>query len=186
MIVPINIFSDEVLRRKAVPLEGMDSDTEELLGNMFETMYNAPGIGLAAPQVGRSLRLLVIDLSSLKEYSNLKPMVVINPRILDSRGYRAMEEGCLSLPGVQGDVVRPAVINLHYRDEHFEERTDEFSGMLARVLQHEIDHLDGKLFVDRLPKKERRKVQKDLDALVSGQFIASYPVVPSSVGAVQA
>jgi len=181
MIVPITIYNDEVLRSKALQVEGIDSDIEELLGNMFETMYNAPGIGLAAPQVGRSLQLLVLDISCMKEYANVRPMVVINPRIIDSRGYRAMEEGCLSLPGVQGDVVRPAVINLHHRDEHFEERTGEFSGMLARVLQHEIDHLEGKLFVDRLPKRERRKVQKDLEALSSGQFIASYPVASSPV-----
>ncbi|MCF8382686.1 MAG: peptide deformylase [Chlorobium sp.] len=181
MIVPINIYSDEVLRRQAVSLEGVDADIEELLGNMFETMYNAPGIGLAAPQVGRSLRLLIVDISCIREYENVKPMVVINPGILDSRGYRAMEEGCLSLPGVQGDVVRPAAINLSWRDEHFEERTGEFSGMLARVLQHEIDHLDGRLFVDRLQRRDRRKVQKELDALAEGRFSASYPVVPTSL-----
>jgi peptide deformylase len=186
MIVPINIYSDEVLRRKAVSVTGIDATIEELFGNMFETMYNAPGIGLAAPQVGRSLRLLVVDISCIREYENVKRMVVINPRILESRGYKAMEEGCLSLPGVQGDVVRPASINLSWRDEHFEERTGEFSGMLARVLQHEIDHLDGRLFVDRLQKRDRRKVQQDLDDLAEGRFSASYPVVPPAVHAGQA
>jgi peptide deformylase len=176
MIVPITIYSDDILRQKAVPLEGIDSGIRELIGNMFETMYKAPGIGLAAPQAGSSLRLLVLDISCMKEYAHVKPMVVINPVILSSRGYLAMEEGCLSIPGVQGDVVRPAVINLRYRDEEFAERTVEFSGMLARVLQHEIDHLDGRLFVDRLQKRDRRKVQKELDAISSGRFFASYPV----------
>jgi len=177
MIVPINIYSDDVLRQRALPLEGVDGEVEELLGNMFETMYSAPGIGLAAPQVGRSLRLLVLDISCMREYANVKPMVVINPEIVAVKGYRSMEEGCLSLPGLQGDVVRPSSISLKYRDAHFEGQSAEFSGLLARVLQHEIDHLDGRLFVDRLQKKERRKVQKELDALASGRFIASYPVV---------
>ncbi|MBM3162651.1 MAG: peptide deformylase [Chlorobi bacterium] len=187
MIVPITLYSDEVLHRKALPIEGVDADIEELVGSMFETMYNAPGIGLAAPQVGRSLQLLVVDISCMKEYAGAKPMVVINPRIIASGGgYLAMEEGCLSLPGVQGDVVRPATINLQYRDEHFEERTGEFSGMFARVLQHEIDHLEGRLFVDRLKKREMRRAKKDLDALVSGRFSASYPVASAPVAVAQA
>jgi peptide deformylase len=187
MIVPISIYSDEILHRKALPLDGIDAEIEELVGNMFETMYNAPGIGLAAPQVGRSLQLLVVDISCMKEYAGVKPMVVINPRIIASGGgYLAMEEGCLSLPGVQGDVVRPATLHLQYRDEHFEERTGEFSGMFARVLQHEIDHLHGRLFVDRLKKREMRRARKDLDALLSGRFIASYPVASVTAAAAQA
>lgn len=185
MIVPITIYGDEVLRRKALPLEGVDASTEELIGNMFETMYNAPGIGLAAPQVGRSVQLLVLDISCMKEYVDVGPMVVINPGVLGSRGYRSMEEGCLSLPGLQGEVVRPAEITLRYRDERFRERTAEFSGMLARVLLHEMDHLEGRLFVDRLPKKEKRKVQRELDALVRGEFEAEYPVVRSGTGTVK-
>lgn len=180
MIVPITLYSDDILRQKAVPLEGIDSCVRDLIGNMFETMYNAPGIGLAAPQAGSPLRLLVLDISCMREYAHVKPMVVINPVVLSSRGYLAMEEGCLSIPGVQGDVVRPAVISLRYRNEEFAEQTMEFSGTLARVLQHEIDHLDGRLFVDRLQKRDRRKVQKQLDAIASGSFAASYPVAEIS------
>lgn len=183
MILPITIYSDEILRQKALPVDGIDSGIRELIGNMFETMYKAPGIGLAAPQAGSSLRLLVLDISCMKEYAHIKPMVVINPMVLSSRGYLAMEEGCLSIPGVQGDVVRPSTISLRYRDEEFAEHTMEFSGMLARVLQHEIDHLDGRLFVDRLQKRERRKVQKDLEAIAAGRFIASYPVSKASESA---
>jgi len=181
MIVPINIYSDEILRQRAKPLKGVDSAIEELIASMFESMRNASGIGLAAPQVGHSLRLAVLDLSCLKSYEEMKPMVVINPHLLAVRGSCEMEEGCLSVPGVQGDVVRPSHITLKYRDEHFEEQVGEFSGMLARALQHEIDHLDGKLFVDRVQKRQRRKMQKELSALASGVVNAAYPVVLPNV-----
>ncbi len=180
MILPITIYSDDILRQKAKPLKGVDAETEELIGYMFESMHNASGIGLAAPQVGRSLRLLVLDVSCLDNYSEVKPMVVINPHVVAVQGFNSMEEGCLSIPGVQGDVERPAAISLKYRDEHFAERSGEFSGMLARVLQHEIDHLDGKLFVDRMERRDRRKIQKELDLLSAGIVTAKYPVVGRS------
>jgi len=176
MIVPINTYSDPVLSLKAKPLKGIDPSVEELIGNMFESMRNASGIGLAAPQIGSSLRLLVIDLSCMESHSDAKPVVVINPRILAVRGRSSAEEGCLSVPGVMGDVLRPSSISLHYRDEHFEEHTAEFSGMMARALQHEIDHLDGTLFVDRMDKRDRRKIQKELEAIAQGRVTAEYPL----------
>jgi peptide deformylase len=176
MILPINTFSDPVLAMKARPLKGIDSAIEELIAGMFDTMYKAPGIGLAAPQVGQSLRLVVVDISTIEEYADFRPMVVINPRIVSVRGRNSMEEGCLSVPGVAGDVVRPSSITLHYRDEKFEEQTASFSGMMARVLQHEIDHLDGTLFVDRMVKRDRRKIQKELEAIAEGRVKASYPL----------
>jgi len=182
MILPINIYSDDILRQKAKPLKGIDSTIEALIASMFESMRNAEGIGLAAPQVGHSVRLLVLDLSCIDNYANEKPMVVINPHILAVSGCNVMEEGCLSIPGVNGDVERPAVISLKYRDEHFLERTREFSGMLARALQHEIDHLDGTLFVDRMEKRSRKKIQKELTDIASGIIDAEYPVVsPANV-----
>ncbi len=176
MILPINTYSDEVLRRKAKPLKETGPEEDELVGNMFESMRNADGIGLAAPQVGESRRLLVVDLTPVDGYENVPPMVVINPHILDVRGYVTMEEGCLSIPDVRGDVVRPSTIQLKYRDEHFEEHVGEFTGFLARVLQHEIDHLEGTLFVDRMTRRNRRKIQKELDAISSGKITAPYPV----------
>ena len=184
MILPINTYSDEVLRRKAKPLKETGTEEEELVGNMFESMRNADGIGLAAPQVGVSRRLLVIDLTPVNGYENVPSMVVINPHLLDVRGYATMEEGCLSIPDVRGDVVRPSAIRLKYRDEHFEERIGEFSGFLARVLQHEIDHLDGTLFVDRMTRRNRRKIQKELEAISSGNFTAPYPVALDAQSAV--
>ncbi|MEI8102226.1 MAG: peptide deformylase [Chlorobium sp.] len=176
MILPITIYSDAILRQRAKPLKGVDAGVEELVRSMFESMRNASGIGLAAPQVGYSLRLLVLDVSCIKSYEQEQPLVVINPHILSVRGSCEMEEGCLSVPGVQGDVVRPAVIMLKYRNERFEEQVGEFSGMFARVLQHEIDHLDGTLFVDRVQKRHRRKIQKELSLLSSGVVSAAYPV----------
>jgi peptide deformylase len=176
MILPINTYSDPVLSLKAKPLKGVDASTESLIAEMFETMYKAPGIGLAAPQIGHSIRLLVVDISTIEEYAEFKPLVVINPRIVAVRGRNSMEEGCLSVPGVVGDVIRASAITLHFRDEKFEEHTADFSGMMARVLQHEIDHLDGTLFVDRMDKRDRRKVQKGLDAIVQGRVKASYPL----------
>jgi peptide deformylase len=175
MLLPINIYSDEILKKKARPLKGVDNTTLELVEAMFESMRNASGIGLAAPQVGQSIRLLVVDLSCMKEHAGEKPMVVINPHLISSRGANIMEEGCLSVPGVEGDVQRPASITLKYRDEQFREQIGEFSGMLARVLQHEIDHLDGMLFVDRLEKRDRRKIQGKLAELASGIVDAPYP-----------
>ncbi len=183
MILPINIYSDDILRQKAKPLKGVDNVIEELIASMFESMRNASGIGLAAPQVGRSIRLLVLDLACVDNYEHEKPMVVINPHILSVRGYNEMEEGCLSVPGVKGYVTRPSVITMKYRDEHFEERVGEFSGMIARALQHEIDHLDGTLFVDRMEKRDRRKIQKELDAFVSGSVTAAYPIARESLTA---
>jgi peptide deformylase len=178
MIIPINIYSDDILRQKAKPLKGVDHAIKELIASMFESMQNAAGIGLAAPQIGHSLRLLVLDVSCIKEYANEKPMVVINPHILAVGGNNVMEEGCLSIPGVNGDVERPATIALKYRDEEFRERTGEFTGMIARVLQHEIDHLNGTLFVDRMEKRDRKKIQNELQTLASGTVNAKYPVAP--------
>ncbi|HWQ26036.1 MAG TPA: peptide deformylase [Chlorobaculum sp.] len=182
MIVPINTYSDPVLALKAKPLKGVDAAVEELIGDMFESMRNASGIGLAAPQIGKSIRLIVLDLSCMESHADAKPMVVINPRVLSVKGRNVMEEGCLSVPGVMGDVVRPSAITLHYRDEKFEEHTEEFSGMMARALQHEIDHLDGTLFVERMEKRDRKKIQKDLDAIAEGRVTAEYPLARDTAG----
>ncbi|RNA65810.1 peptide deformylase [Prosthecochloris sp. ZM_2] len=181
MILPITIYGDKVLHRKARSLKGGDAVDAELIGSMMESMRNASGIGLAAPQVGESLRLLVVDISEVQGYENAEPLVVINPHILAVNGYNSMEEGCLSVPDVRGDVVRPSTIQLKYRDEHFEEHVGEFSGLMARVLQHEIDHLDGTVFVEHLQRRQRRKIQKALDALAGGDVHTSYPVVPPEV-----
>ena len=180
MILPITIYSDDILRQRAKPLKGVDDEIRSLIASMFESMHNAAGIGLAAPQVGRSIRLLVVDISVMEEYADVPPMVVINPHIVSVSGSSEYDEGCLSVPGLMGPVVRPSAITLKYRDETFAEHEERFTGMSARVLQHEIDHLDGKLFVDRLDKRERRRLQSGLTALSQGVIEAAYPVVPPS------
>ena len=127
---------------------------------MFETMYKAPGIGLAAPQVGVSERLIVLDVADGEER---RPMVLVNPEIVWRSGERATaEEGCLSLPGQFADVTRPQAVKVRYLTEHGEERVLEADGLLARCVQHEIDHLDGILFVDHLTALKRNMIMRKL------------------------
>ena len=137
---------------------------------MFEALYYPSGIALAAPQIGHSIQLVVVDISRSKRgiYSQEKPLVVINPQILSVIGDDVMEEGCLSIPGIRKNITRPAEITLQYHDVHLEEQTSEFSGLFSRVLQHEIDHLQGILYIDRLEANERRMIQTELNAIASG------------------
>lgn len=173
-ILPIYTYGHEVLGKVAKPLKGLDSELKMLINNMFDTMYQADGIGLAAPQVGKSVRLLVVDISVMEEYADEKPMVVINPQILETGGMISMEEGCLSVPGVREVVKRPEAIKLKYRDENFVEHTANYEGLLARVLQHEIEHLNGQLFIDNLDTKVRREIRDDLQAIKNGEIDAEY------------
>jgi len=170
MILPLNIFGDDILRKKARPLQGIDTGIEKLVSSMFETLYHTSGIGLAAPQVGHSIQLVVADISRSRrgDYACEKPIVAINPHILSANGDDVTEENCLSIPGIRKNIVRPAAITLQYRNEHFEEKTSEFSGLLARVLQHEIDHLHGTLFIDRLTPLDREMIQSELDTIAAG------------------
>lgn len=173
-ILPIYTYGHEVLGKVAKPLKGVDAELKQLFKDMFETMHQADGIGLAAPQVGKSIRLLVVDISVMEEYEDVSPMVVINPQILETGGIVSMEEGCLSVPGVREKVKRPEVIKLKYRDENFVEHTAQFDGLLARVLQHEIEHLNGHLFIDNLDTKTRREIREELQAIKDGEIEAEY------------
>lgn len=173
-ILPIYTYGDEVLNKVAKPLKKVDEKVQTLIDDMFETMEQANGIGLAAPQVGVSIRLLVVDVSCVKEYKHVPPMVVINPQILDMRDEVLMEEGCLSIPGVREEVWRPDVIKLKYRDRNFQEHIEEFEGLISRVIQHEIDHLNGTLFVERLDSKTRRSLKEELEAIKHGEVEAKY------------
>jgi peptide deformylase len=173
-ILPINTYGDDVLKKVAKPLKGVDDKTTKLIADMFETMEQANGIGLAAPQVGVSIRLLVIDISVIKEYKDLAPMVIINPQILETEGDVTMEEGCLSIPGVREEVTRPEKILLKYRDEKFAEHRVWLEGLLARVLLHELDHLNGELFIEKIPAELRREHKQDIDAVLRGEAQAEY------------
>ncbi len=173
-ILPIYTYGDEVLNKVAKPLKKVDEKIQTLIDDMFETMAQANGIGLAAPQVGVSIRLMVVDVSCVKEYKHVPPMVIINPQILEARDEVLMEEGCLSIPGVREEVWRPDVIKLKYRDRNFQEHLEEFDGLLSRVIQHELDHLNGELFVEKLDSKTRRNLKDELMAIKQGEVEANY------------
>lgn len=158
-IKPLIILPDPLLRQKSMPIERVDQDVRKLADDMLETMYDAPGIGLAAIQIGIDRRMLVIDLS--KEDEERKPLVVINPEILSSSDERSTyEEGCLSIPDYYAEVERPARITLKYLDREGREQQIEADGLLATCLQHEIDHLNGVLFIDHISRLKREMVIK--------------------------
>ena len=152
-------FPDPRLRTKATPVETVDDTLRTLIDDMFETMYDAPGIGLAATQVDVHKRLLVADVSSDKS----DPHVFVNPVIVEKDGVTVTEEGCLSVPGDYEEVARAEHIRVRYLDRDGAEREEEFEGLLAVCVQHEIDHLDGKLFVDYLSEAKRQRIRKKLE-----------------------
>jgi len=161
--LPILVAPDPRLKLKAKRVEAVDDALRALMNNMLETMYDAPGIGLAAPQVAASVRVVVIDIS--KDGEPRAPLRMVNPEIVwASDEDNTYEEGCLSVPEHYADVVRPARVRVRYTDETGQERQLEADGLLATVVQHEMDHLDGVLFVDHLTSLKRnmilRKLQK--------------------------
>ena len=151
-------FPDPRLRTKATPIAAVDDDLRALIADMFETMYAAPGIGLAATQVDVHKRLLVADISP----DQSEPHAFINPEILEKDGVIVSDEGCLSVPGYYEEVERAEHIRLRYLDRNGEAQTMEAEGLLAVCIQHEIDHLDGKLFVDYLSEAKRQRIRKKL------------------------
>lgn len=152
-------FPDPRLRKKAAPVERVDDELRQLIDDMFETMYEAPGIGLAATQVDVHRRLLVADVSQEKN----EPHVLINPEILEKDGTTVTEEGCLSVPGYFEEIERADHIKVRYLDRGGKERESEFEGLLAVCVQHEMDHLAGKLFVDYLSEVKRQRIRKRIE-----------------------
>jgi peptide deformylase len=160
-ILPILVAPDPVLKLKAKPVEAVDSQLRRLMDDMLETMYVAPGIGLAAPQVGVSKRFLVLDLA--KENEPKSPLCMVNPELTWlSEEENTYEEGCLSVPEHYADVVRPAKIRVRFVDRDNERRELEAEGLLATVIQHEMDHLDGILFLDHLTSLKRNMILRKL------------------------
>ncbi|GHC67314.1 peptide deformylase [Limoniibacter endophyticus] len=167
-IKPLIILPDPVLRLVSKPLERVDEDVRKLADDMLETMYDAPGIGLAAIQVGLPLRMLVIDLS--KEGEEKEPFVIINPKILESSSERSVyEEGCLSIPDYYAEVERPAEVTVSYLDRDGKEQEIQADGLMATCLQHEIDHLDGVLFIDHISRLKREMVVRKFKKLAKDQ-----------------
>lgn len=179
MILPIYIYGQPVLRKESADIEKDYPNLKELLANMFETMEEANGVGLAAPQIGLNIRVVVIDLDVLSEdfpeYKGFKKGF-INPHIIeyDETNTESLEEGCLSLPGIQEKVTRPTRIHVQYLDEDLNEHDEWVEGYLTRVMQHEFDHLDAKMFIDRISPLRKQLIKSKLKALLQGRYRCSY------------
>ncbi len=158
-ILKIVHFPDPRLRIKAQPVAVVDDRIRTLIDDMFETMYQAPGVGLAAPQVDVHSRVIVVDVSDERN----QPYSFVNPEILSREGSHQMEEGCLSIPGVYEPVTRPAKIRVRALDRNGEPLEMEADGLLATCIQHEVDHLEGKLFIDYLSELKRGRVKKKME-----------------------
>lgn len=183
MTLPIYTYGQSVLRKVAqdIPLDYPELKT--LIADMFETMYKSDGVGLAAPQIGKSIRLVVVTLDPLKEsqpeYAGFN-RAYINPHILefDDSETETLEEGCLSLPGIHEPVRRPTRIRMQWYDEELQPHEEWIDGYLARVLQHEVDHLEGKVFTDRIAPLRKQLVKSKLNALQRGKVSCNYRVKP--------
>jgi peptide deformylase len=158
-LLPVLHYPDPRLRRQATPVEKVDDAMRKLVDDMFETMYDAPGIGLAAVQVDVCKRLIVIDISEERN----APLCLINPVIIDREGHEKMDEGCLSVPGIYEPVERAAQIKVEALDRDGKAFEIEVAGLMSACIQHEIDHLDGKLFVDYLTEMKRKRIRKKLE-----------------------
>ncbi|MBI5464185.1 MAG: peptide deformylase [Ignavibacteriales bacterium] len=204
-VLPIYLYGTKVLLEIAKPVYDLDDATVRLVVDMFETMHNANGIGLAATQVGVKKRVIVIDISDVdetkKEEDGSEPqagvpsgkepkpktspdlprtLTLVNPEILENEGGWKMEEGCLSIPEVKGEVERPERVRIRYRASDFKEQELTVDGLLARVIQHEIDHLNGVLFIDHASKARRSLMSNALRKIKKGEVETSYPVVTSA------
>jgi peptide deformylase len=176
-ILPIYLYGADILRKKAKPVREFDDTLIELIQSMFETMHNASGVGLAANQVGSLKRVIVVDISDVEEGKGTKPMVLINPEVVSKEGGSSLEEGCLSIPGVRDNVSRSDRVTVRFKDGSFRDATIEAFGLLGRVIQHEIDHLNGVLLTDYLSAEKRRTHKAQLDAIRRGEIEVNYPVV---------
>ncbi|MBN08980.1 MAG: peptide deformylase [Flavobacteriaceae bacterium] len=187
MILPILAYGTSVLKQRANEIDKNYIDLNSIIRNMWDTMYNANGVGLAAPQIGLSIRVFIIDTSSYEYEENLDTneieklkdfkQVFINPKILEqSEKEWIFNEGCLSIPDIRGDINRSQSIKIKYFDEKFNEKTESFSGLIARVILHEYDHIEGILFTDKLSPLRRKILQGRLQNIYKGKIDTNYPM----------
>ena len=184
MILPIVAYGTPVLKKKGKDITPEYPAFEQLLENMWETMYEANGVGLAAPQVGIAIRLFIVDASPFadddelteKEQKQLTGFkkVFINPQIEESGEEWAFNEGCLSIPDIREDVYRQEEIQIRYWDENFKEHTEQYTGLAARVIQHEYDHIEGVLFTDKLSPLKKRLIKGKLNNIAKGNIDVDY------------
>jgi peptide deformylase len=181
MIYPIVVYGHPILRKKSRELRKDEEGLKEFIDNMWETMYVSDGIGLAAPQVGKSVRLIVIDAESLSaDDPSLKGFkkTFINPEIIERKGeMNPFNEGCLSIPNIREDVIRKPRIRIRYYDENFELHDEYYGGIASRIIQHEYDHLEGILFTDLVQPLRKRLLKNKLNAISKGKFEASYNTI---------
>ena len=163
---------DPILRKTSKEVKEVTPKIRELIDDMLETMYEANGVGLAAPQVGVLKRIVVIDVGE-------GPLVMVNPQVVKTSGSQTGDEGCLSVPGVHESVKRPCKVHVKYLDEDMNEHDEWAEGFLARVMQHEFDHLEGKLFVDHLSPLRRQMIKSKLAAMMKGKVNCSYKTKPN-------
>ncbi len=182
MILPIVAYGDPILKKECEDITAEYPGLQQLIANMFETMYAAHGVGLAAPQINKAIRLFIIDASGFvkegdEDYEELKDLkkVFINPIIADEEGEEwAFEEGCLSIPDIREDVYRRPDITITYLDENFKKHTEKYSGLGARVIQHEYDHIEGILFTDYLSPLRKRMLKGRLNNITKGKVSVDY------------
>ena len=185
MILPIVAYGDPILRKVGKEITPEYPELSDLITNMKETMYNAYGVGLAAQQIGKAIRLFIVDTSPFSEDEELSKEerealanfkhVFINPKIIEENGEEwAFNEGCLSIPDIREDVFRKEEIVIEYQDENFEKHTTTLNGLTARVFQHEYDHIEGILFTDKLTSLKKRLIKKKLENISKGKINAEY------------
>lgn len=180
MLLPIFAYGQPVLKKQAEPIAADYPELETLIADMYETMYHAKGVGLAAPQIGLSIRLFLVDTEQLREKEkDMKGKGIrqafINAEILEFGGGQDVhEEGCLSIPNVNGDVARPTQVRVRYQNEKFETLEEVFTGFDARVIQHEYDHIEGVLFTEKLKPLKRKLVRRKLEQIRKGEADADY------------
>jgi peptide deformylase len=185
MLLPIIAYGHPVLKRKAEVINKDYPKLLELIDNMFETMYNANGVGIAAPQIGLSIRLFIVDTNPFSEDESLSDedrselksfkKTFINPEILDENGDEwSFEEGCLSIPNIRESILRQESIKIQYFDENFNKHIESYNGLLARVIQHEYDHIEGILFTDKLSSFKKQLLKKKLLKISSGKLSFDY------------
>lgn len=181
MILPIYVYGEPVLRKISEEIDLDDANLKQLVDDMFETMYHANGVGLAAPQVGKAIRIFVIDSEPFKEsFPNVRIFkgAFINPIITKEWGDDfVFGEGCLSLPNLNEDVTRKSNIHIEYYDENGEFHDEDFDGLVARIIQHEYDHLEGRVFTDRLSPIKKMVLKRQLSDIATGKTKASYKTV---------
>ena len=180
-ILPVYTYDQSVLRKKAKPVKAVDDGLITLASDMLETMHQASGIGLAANQVGSLQRIIVVDLSGMEDAKDFVPLVMLNPEMFFEEGEWIAEEGCLSIPDIREEVARPDHIKVRYRDLTFVEREIDAQGLTARVIQHEIDHINGVLFFDHLNAVKRKLLRGRLNKIRRGEIEVDYPIISNAL-----